>query len=157
MAREQLPLSLVLCDIDSFKNYNDAQGHLKGDSCLRQVARRISAVAKRPADLAARYGGEEFAVILPNTSSESALVLAEKIRLGLQTLKLAHPNSIVSPWVTLSIGVSSALPHQFPKRSALDLLAAADSALYQAKAAGRDRVAFFELTAPSRFQTIESF
>jgi diguanylate cyclase (GGDEF)-like protein/PAS domain S-box-containing protein len=138
MAREQIPLSLILCDIDFFKNYNDTYGHQAGDECLRQVASAINRVLKRPADLVARYGGEEFAIILPNTTAEGAFQVAETIRLEVKALKIRHLNPPISEYVTLSLGVATAQPCQ--DGSSQMLIAAADQALYQAKAAGRDRV-----------------
>jgi diguanylate cyclase (GGDEF)-like protein len=138
MAREQAPLSLILCDIDCFKAYNDTYGHLAGDDCLQQVARAISHVVKRPADLVARYGGEEFAVILPNTKTEGAIQIAEKIRSRVKALRIVHANSRFRQHVTLSLGVASTIPGD--ESSPTILIAAADRALYQAKAQGRDRV-----------------
>ncbi len=137
MAREVLPLSLILCDIDFFKAYNDTYGHLAGDFCLQQVANAIGHTANRPGDLLARYGGEEFAVVLPYTPSTGALELAEKIRQNIIGLKIEHRGSQISPYVTISLGVSSTFPHT--KMPPSTLIAAADIALYQAKAQGRDR------------------
>lgn len=136
--RETIPLSLILCDIDFFKAYNDTHGHQTGDHCLRQVARAISSAVKRPVDLVARYGGEEFAVVLPNTPSEGALQVAEEIQSNLKALKLIHPSSPASAYVTLSLGVTSTVPSH--KSSPEMLIAAADKALYQAKAKGRDAI-----------------
>lgn len=138
MAREEIPLSLIMCDIDFFKNYNDTYGHQAGDECLRQVASAINRVLKRPADLVARYGGEEFAIILPNTTAEGAFQVAETIRLEVKALKIRHINSPISEYVTLSLGIATAQPWQ--DGSSETLIAAADQALYQAKAEGRDRV-----------------
>ncbi|NJR61181.1 MAG: PleD family two-component system response regulator [Cyanobacteria bacterium CRU_2_1] len=138
MAREQTPLSLILCDVDFFKLYNDTYGHQAGDECLRQVARAISAVVKRPADLVTRYGGEEFAVILPNTESSGAIYLAETIRLRVYALRLPHATSWVSDRVSLSLGVATITPQ--PDSDSTLLILAADKALYQAKEQGRDRV-----------------
>ncbi len=142
MMRNQEPLSLILCDVDLFKRYNDADGygHLAGDACLRQVANAIGAVTKRPGDLAARYGGEEFAVILPNTPIGGAVEVAEMIRSGVKALQLAHPNSDVSRYVTLSLGVASGVPNRTLNFLPETLITAADKALYEAKAAGRDRL-----------------
>ncbi|MFE1748489.1 diguanylate cyclase domain-containing protein [Coleofasciculus sp. H7-2] len=138
MAREEIPLSLIMSDIDFFKNYNDTYGHQAGDECLRQVASAINRVLKRPADLVARYGGEEFAIILPNTTAEGAFQVAETIRLEVKALKIRHINSPISEYVTLSLGIATAQPWQ--DGSSETLIAAADQALYQAKAEGRDRV-----------------
>lgn len=144
MAREKLPLSLILCDIDYFKQYNDTYGHLVGDFCLQKVAQTISDVVKRPADLVARYGGEEFVTILPNTSDEGALQIAEVMRNEVQNLKMEHAKSTISKYVTLSLGIVSLIP-QNPLNPSI-LLAVADKALYQAKAQGRNCSVFKPLT-----------
>lgn len=138
MTREQKPLSLILCDIDYFKPYNDTYGHPAGDSCLKQVAIAISRALKRPADLVARYGGEEFAVIMPNTNDVGAVQIAQKLRQEVYQLMIPHAASGVSEYVTLSLGVASTIPNQ--KLSAEKLIAAADDALYEAKKQGRNRV-----------------
>lgn len=138
LIREQNPLSLILCDIDNFKLYNDTYGHLAGDRCLRKVAQTISKVIKRPADLAARYGGEEFAIILPNTDEVGAEFLAQKIRLQIEALAIPNINSSINHYLTLSLGVASCIP-----KIDLDfnvLVAAADRGLYQAKKLGRNQV-----------------
>ena len=145
MAREKLPLSLILGDIDFFKKYNDTYGHQAGDACLRRVADALRFCAKRSVDLVARYGGEEFAVILPNTTADGAFQVAEEIREVVNTLKIAHIQSAVSQHVTLSLGV--ACMHPMSNTSPAMLIAAADAALYQAKAAGRDRC-FPQLCVP---------
>ena len=136
MTRERSPLSLVLCDVDCFKLYNDTYGHIKGDHCLKQVAQAISDTLKRPADLVARYGGEEFVVILPKTNAEGATKVAQTILLQIQQLQIPHASSYVSNYVSLSIGVASIIPTQ--KDSSETLVALADKALYQAKQQGRD-------------------
>lgn len=138
MAREFSPISLILCDVDFFKNYNDTYGHPGGDACLKAVARAISESVKRPADLVARYGGEEFAIILPNTEAIGASHIAQKIHSKVKDLKIVHANSRVSEYVTVSIGIASLFP---TSESITDtLIAAADRALYQAKAHGRNCV-----------------
>ena len=138
MAREQQPLSLILCDVDYFKRYNDTYGHLAGDTCLQRVAGAISRGVKRPADLVARYGGEEFAVVLPNTNALGAVQVAELVRHELNQLMIPHAASAVSKYVSLSLGVSSTIPTQ--EFSLEQLIAAADKALYEAKEQGRNRV-----------------
>lgn len=138
MTRDKTPLSLILCDIDFFKAYNDTYGHQAGDHCLQQVARAISLAVKRPADLVARYGGEEFIVVLPNTEGEGALQVANEIQTNLRASEIIHPNSQASQYVTLSFGVASAIPSQ--DASPEMLIAAADKALYQAKSEGHNRV-----------------
>ncbi|MGB7443687.1 MAG: PleD family two-component system response regulator [Coleofasciculaceae cyanobacterium] len=137
MTRENLPLSLILCDIDFFKKYNDTYGHQGGDACLRRVADALRFCAKRSVDLVARYGGEEFAVILPNTTVEGAYQVAEEVRQVVNTLNINHAASEVSNHVTLSLGVACFYPT--PATSPSMLIAEADKALYQAKATGRNR------------------
>ena len=138
LAREQASLSLILCDVDYFKLYNDTHGHLAGDDALRQVAKAISQTVKHPADLVARYGGEEFAVILPNTDIESAIAVARDIQNNVSALKKPHPHSQVSEFITLSLGVATITPHS--QLSPATLIATADQGLYQAKAQGRNCV-----------------
>ncbi|PSR16580.1 diguanylate cyclase [filamentous cyanobacterium CCP3] len=137
LAREQAPLSLILCDIDGFKLYNDSCGHLAGDDTLRQVALAIAQACKRPSDLVARYGGEEFAVILPNTTAEGAIAVAKAIQASIAALRLPHPRSQAS-LVTLSFGVATLIPSQ--QVSCETLIALADQGLYRAKAQGKDCV-----------------
>lgn len=140
LAREGAPLSLILCDLDYFKPYNDTYGHQAGDECLQQVAAAIRECAKPPAELVARYGGEEFAAILSKADVETAIAIAQKIRDRVAELRIPHVNSKVSHFVTLSLGVASTIPYD--TTSPNGLIAAADRALYQAKARGRDRVEF---------------
>ena len=142
LAREQQPLALVLCDVDCFKRFNDTYGHQSGDECLRQIAGAISVATKRPGDLVARYGGEEFAVILPNTPTQGALKVAKDIRRAIADLNIAHQGSLVSQFVTISIGVAVITP--LADVSSIHLVTAADRALYRAKAEGRDRVVLEE-------------
>ncbi len=137
MAREQRPLSLVMCDIDYFKAYNDYYGHLAGDECLREVATLLAACARRPADLAARYGGEEFILVYPDTGALEALELAESIRKGTENLNIPHLNSPAGSHVTLSLGVASTVPG--PGSQPQDLVASSDKALYEAKNSGRNQ------------------
>ena len=138
MAREQTPISLILCDIDFFKAYNDTYGHQAGDGCLQQVAAALKAAAKRSTDLVARYGGDELVAILPNTPIAGALRVAEEIQLKVENMALAHTSSQVSHQVTLSLGIASTIPSA--QSSPEVLFAAADRALYQAKTEGRSRV-----------------
>lgn len=132
------PISMILCDVDFFKKFNDTYGHQAGDECLRQVAGAIQRVVKPSAALVARYGGEEFAVILPNTTLVGAVEVAEAIRQDVRSLKIIHAQSSVSQYVSLSLGVASMLPHPHLNDSPKSLIAAADQALYHAKASGRD-------------------
>lgn len=137
LKREKNPLSLIFCDVDYFKLYNDTYGHQAGDDCLRAVARTISRNIYRPADLVARYGGEEFAVVLPNTETDGALHMAEMIRREIRDLEIVHARSSVNRYVTISLGISSLIPTE--KYDHQDLVEVADRALYKAKALGRDR------------------
>ncbi len=138
LAREDSPLSLILCDIDCFKNYNDHYGHQAGDDCLRRVAQALASCAQRAADLVARYGGEEFVLILPQTPLEGALRVAENMRRTVEKLAIQHAGSIVKPIVTLSLGVASVVPAQHMQANRL--IEIADQALYQAKETGRNKV-----------------
>ncbi len=140
-AREQAPLSLILCDVDHFKLYNDTYGHPAGDRCLHRIAQTIAKTVQRPADLVARYGGEEFAVILPDTPHDGAREVAEKIRVAVENLQIAHQIVSGSPWVTLSLGVATMSPKHRQKWQSQ--IALADRALYQAKKQGRNQVVSF--------------
>ena len=142
--REQLPISLVLCDIDFFKNYNDNYGHQEGDRCLQEIARSLSQSTNRPADLVARYGGEEFAIILPNTDAEGGLNVAMRATEMVRSLKLLHNYSKAAPYVTISCGVATLVPPQ--QFEPINILKAADLALYLAKAEGRNCVRQYALT-----------
>ena len=139
-ARERECLSLLLCDVDYFKAYNDTYGHQAGDSCLYEVAKAIERAVKRPADVAFRYGGEEFAVILPHTEGKGAIKVAQEIHEQVQQLEMEHSSSKIDKYITLSIGVSSIIPDTqiLPH----NLISAADSALYDAKLEGRDRTIY---------------
>lgn len=134
--RERRPLSLLLCDIDCFKLYNDTFGHLAGDLCLKKAAAVLTACLKRPADLAARYGGEEFAIVLPDTDAAGARQLAEECIRNLADLAIDNPRSDHRV-VTMSIGVATFVPSV--DASPADLIAGADKALYGAKDDGRNR------------------
>jgi diguanylate cyclase (GGDEF)-like protein/PAS domain S-box-containing protein len=136
--REKTPLSIILCDIDYFKNFNDTYGHQGGDDCLRAVAGVLEQDLRRPLDVAARYGGEEFVLVLPGTDRKGALAVAESIRSGIEALAIPHAASTAAKVVTISLGVASAVPS--PDVSAAEILSAADQALYRAKGAGRNRV-----------------
>jgi two-component system, cell cycle response regulator len=142
LEREQVPLSLILCDIDFFKNYNDTYGHQLGDECLKEVAKIIYQVAQRPGDIAARYGGEEFALVLPNTDTTGAICIAEIILAYIRTRNLIHESSQISSYLTLSLGIATIIPQS--SSSPKWLIAKADEALYRAKLTGRDRYAIYE-------------
>ena len=138
--RRSAPLSLVLLDIDHFKDYNDHYGHQAGDECLKSVASSIAGVLKRPTDLAARYGGEEFAIILPETDSEGAASVAQAALDALGELRIAHADSATAQVVTLSAGVATMVPERQDHNGWSALLAQADQNLYLAKRSGRNRI-----------------
>jgi diguanylate cyclase (GGDEF)-like protein/PAS domain S-box-containing protein len=134
--RQRQPLSLLMVDVDNFKAYNDANGHLGGDECLKRIATAVSS-EMRANDLVARYGGEEFAVILPNQSLKGAASVAERIRTRVEQLQV--PNRLApAQRVTVSIGAATAIASH--DNSASDLVATADAALYRAKHMGRNRI-----------------
>ncbi len=137
MGREGRELCLLMCDVDYFKKYNDAYGHLGGDDCLRRVASTLSACIDRGGDMVARYGGEEFAIILPNTPAGGGLIVGERARYAIRKMALPHEQSEFGQ-VTISIGVAALVPrmNQGPEV----LIATADKALYEAKTQGRNRV-----------------
>ena len=135
--RDRKPLSLLMIDADLFKSYNDTYGHLRGDSCLRQIAEAALDVVARPGDLVARFGGEEFAVILPNTDSEGALDVAGEICAALRSRKLPHSGNPFGI-MTVSVGCATLIP-SFGLHS-VNLIEFADEALYKAKKEGRNRV-----------------
>jgi diguanylate cyclase (GGDEF)-like protein len=136
--RSMAPISLIFLDIDYFKLYNDTYGHLDGDECLISVAKILDKTLHRPADSLARYGGEEFVAILPETSEEGAIKIAEDLRSAVELMTLPHEKSKVVGHVTVSLGVATMVPSEGFK--AIDLIDAADKALYLAKEAGRNRV-----------------
>ncbi|BAU42384.1 GGDEF domain-containing protein [Leptolyngbya sp. O-77] len=135
--REGTPLSLVLCDVDYFKQYNDTHGHLAGDECLVEIAAAINRTLRRPADFVARYGGEEFAIVLPNTNQAGAACVVRRIQRELRKLINPLPSPVTNAPSTLSFGIVSVIPSSLS--SPLKLLDQADQALYRAKARGRDR------------------
>ena len=136
--RRRHPVSLLMCDVDFFKPYNDSYGHLQGDECLRRVSSALQFAIRRPCELAARYGGEEFALLLPETNAQQAMEIAETVRSNVERLAIPHgqsPKGVVS----ISIGVATRVPSAqlSPER----LIAVADKALYNAKNGGRARAA----------------
>ncbi|MEM0980563.1 MAG: diguanylate cyclase [Cyanobacteria bacterium P01_H01_bin.58] len=143
MRRLKSPLSLILCDIDFFKNYNDYYGHLAGDDCLQRVAAAMKDEIKRPGDLLARYGGEEFVVVLPNTNPDGAFHLAEALRKSVFALKIPHAASEVDSVVTLSLGVATCQPTLADDY--YGLIQATDKVLYKAKKQGRNRTFTLDL------------
>ncbi len=135
------PISLLLFDIDHFKQYNDNYGHLKGDVCIQQLAAEVRRTFKDTNAFTARYGGEEFAIILPNCILSQAIKVAEQLRENIEALKLVHEFSMTNPYVTISVGVATLTP-LYSQRSPL-LIEHADKALYKAKET-RNQVAVFE-------------
>lgn len=134
--RNQHPLSVVIVDIDHFKAYNDHYGHLVGDDCLCRVAETLSVSLHREVDRVCRYGGEEFIAILPDTSMEGAVQVAERMRRNVCELRIRHKGSDTADYLTISVGVSCAVPRL--DRHVAQLLDSADSALYEAKKSGRN-------------------
>jgi|GEM_PF-2075008 len=135
--RETRPLSILMIDIDSFKNFNDHYGHPAGDNALQQVASSMKSTLLRPRDLVARYGGEEFICLLPETSSKAAVIVAENLRSNVEKLRIQHQLSKTADVLTISIGISTIVPS--PSIEAQELLSQADIALYQAKGGGKNR------------------
>jgi diguanylate cyclase (GGDEF)-like protein len=134
-----IPLSILFIDVDHFKKYNDAHGHLAGDDCLRTVARILQQAITVPGGLVARYGGEEFAAILPDTDRAGGLELAQKVVSAVRGARLPHEAPEAGPFITVSVGTATAEPNA--GLSLAHLLTRTDQALYRAKTAGRDRAA----------------
>ncbi|OSM00209.1 diguanylate cyclase [Magnetofaba australis] len=138
--RSGAPLSLVLMDVDHFKNYNDNYGHGQGDNCLRKVAQALADKTPRATDLAARYGGEEFVLALAQTDANGALKMAEQCRAAIESLGEAHDYSSAGPVVTVSVGALTCAPQEHPNITVEGMLKQVDDNLYAAKHAGRNRV-----------------
>lgn len=141
MHRASQPLSVIMCDIDFFKSYNDSFGHQAGDACLQKIAQSLAYAVKRSSDVVARFGGEEFAIILPDTNAETAVKLCKLIQRDIAALKIPTPDHIELAYLTLSFGVSSRQPKEGETSSTL--IAEADKALYQSKQQGRDRISVY--------------
>ncbi|SOC84612.1 PAS domain S-box-containing protein/diguanylate cyclase (GGDEF) domain-containing protein [Ensifer adhaerens] len=137
-ASSEKPLSLILLDIDAFKQFNDTYGHVQGDEALQSVALSLSQTVSRPTETLARYGGEEFAIILPETALDRATEWAERSRLKIESLAIAHSSSPAAQHVTASFGVVTF--EDCRRMSPIDVLLAVDAALYEAKRLGRNRV-----------------
>ncbi|MBW9336176.1 GGDEF domain-containing protein [Herbaspirillum sp. RU 5E] len=138
--------SLLMIDVDHFKQYNDHYGHVVGDVCLRNIAAAISNAAQREIDTVARYGGEEFSVLLPECGSAGALVVAERIGEAVKALGIPHA-ATTKGLVSVSIGVTSIASADGFSWQPRELVESADKALYEAKEAGRDRAVFRKFTA----------
>ncbi|MGF1517181.1 MAG: diguanylate cyclase domain-containing protein [Nodosilinea sp.] len=145
--RGHLPLSLIICDLDHFKPYNDHYGHQAGDRCLQAVAEALDQCINRASDLVARYGGEEFAVILPNTTMAGAMQVGDRLVKAIQALALPHATSPTAPVVTLSCGGATVMPRA--NYLPADLIFTADGALYQAKDRGRNQVRGMAVMLPT--------
>jgi diguanylate cyclase (GGDEF)-like protein len=131
------PISLIMLDVDDFKQYNDNYGHVEGDSCLCGLARSFADTMKRPTDLIARYGGDEFSCILPDTAAEGAAWMASALRVGAEGLAIPHAFSPTADHVTISAGTATIYPA--PDQESTELVIHADKALFGAKAEGRNR------------------
>jgi diguanylate cyclase (GGDEF)-like protein len=145
--RDQTSLALLLIDVDHFKRYNDTYGHQKGDDCLKNIARAMEDKIFRPADLLARYGGEEFVILMPNTDTTGAQMVANRIVHHVHEQAIPHEASDIGQRVSISVGVAATVPGQHLEADRL--LAAADKALYAAKHSGRNRVSHNEVTLPA--------
>ena len=137
-SRKKTPLSIILCDIDYFKKYNDLYGHIPGDNCLKTVAGVLAANSHRPGDIVARYGGEEFIIVLPDTTESGAVHIAETMLTAIRDEKIPHEASEIAEVITISFGV--AVTHPTPNCKPEAFVNAADTALYKAKEQGRNRV-----------------
>lgn len=137
--RDDLPLSLIMMDVDHFKNFNDHYGHGSGDQCLQKVAAALNAVVSRGGDRVCRYGGEEFVALLPGTDAKGAREVGEHLRAAVEALAIPHEYSSAAAVVTLSLGSATIEPGQHGCDTQT-LLSQADKALYAAKSAGRNRV-----------------
>ena len=135
---QQMPLTLIMLDIDSFKKFNDSQGHVAGDACLQKVAAALTPCTRDATDKIARYGGEEFAIILPGSTARTGHEIAERVREAIAACAIPHPAATPPGIVTVSVGVSSRIPTAGCKPSSL--IEAADKCLYAAKKNGRNRV-----------------
>mgnify|MGYP000861705377 FL=1 len=148
--RDQTPLTLILCDIDYFKAFNDKLGHVQGDACLQRVGAILRSVCLRPRDQAARYGGEEFTLVLPHTPKSGAMTYARGLQAVLRQAAITHPGSPFEAKVTLSGGITTCVPDA--AATCESLILRADEALYAAKALGRNRFFSFEMQADTTGQ-----
>jgi diguanylate cyclase (GGDEF)-like protein len=141
--QEAIPLSVILLDIDYFKNYNDNYGHLQGDECLKKVAKTLAGSIKYSFDFIGRFGGEEFGIILPGTGFEFSIMIAEQMRISVESLRIAHEYTAVSSYITISLGVATILPDGHMDYR--ELINISDKQLYRAKQEGRNRVCAIRL------------
>lgn len=141
--RKASPISLIMIDIDNFKEFNDNYGHLAGDNCLQKVSETMQNTLNRPRDFVARYGGEEFVAILPDTDQEGACHVAESLRENIENSQIPHKYSPVSNFVTVSLGVATTIQADLLVYE--ELLDEADSALYKAKESGKNKYVSVEI------------
>jgi diguanylate cyclase (GGDEF)-like protein len=134
--RHNNPLSLIIADVDYFKQFNDTYGHAAGDDCLRAIANNLNHSLRRSSDMVARLGGEEFVCLLPEVNQEQSLKLAERILYNIRNMRLAHEGSSIAKHVTLSLGLATLDLNKH--NTWQDLLHQADQALYKAKDEGRN-------------------
>ncbi|ENV37084.1 diguanylate cyclase [Acinetobacter sp. COS3] len=135
--RHEVPITIMMIDIDFFKLYNDTLGHIQGDQCLRRIAILLGSIASRSGDLAARYGGEEFLLLFSMTDKEQAIIQVQRLMELVRTIAINHPKSSVSKHVTISVGVATMTPHLNDSLS--EFVSQADHALYIAKSNGRNQ------------------
>ena len=135
--RHEVPITIMMVDIDSFKLYNDTLGHIQGDQCLRRIAILLGSISSRSGDLAARYGGEEFLLLFSMTDKDQALIQVQRLMELVRNIAIAHPRSSVSKYVTISVGVATMIPHLNDSLS--EFISKADHALYVAKSNGRNQ------------------
>jgi len=140
LARSNSLMSILILDVDYFKNYNDTYGHEQGDICLKEVARVLAGSITRTSDFAARYGGEEFVVVLPNTNEAGARSIAVKLLENIRDLNIPHSNSAAAPYVTISIGITTGRVRYL--QSWENYLKYADEALYMSKQNGRNQYTY---------------
>lgn len=138
--RDNVPLSLIVVDVDHFKAFNDSYGHAAGDEVLRRIASTLLTSVRRPGDFVARYGGEEFVMLLPGIDSKGACLLAEHTRADIEAEHIPHAVSDAAPWITISLGGATRIPQE--KGDIAELFCLADTWLYEAKHGGRNRVAW---------------
>lgn len=135
--RHSMPITIMMIDLDFFKSYNDSLGHIKGDECLREIAKALTSLTSRSGDLAARYGGEEFLLLFPMTNESEALIQVKRLMNVIRKVDIQHPSSDISSQVTLSVGVATMIPQVDDSISSF--ISRADHALYTAKSKGRNQ------------------
>jgi len=144
--REKQPMGVLYLDLDYFKNYNDIYGHLLGDKALKSIARALFACVRRPGDLVARYDSDEYIILLPNTSLEAAIIIAQKVQLAIKNLKIEHSGSDISDRITATIGLASITPSVFIKP--IIVLKRADTALNNGKKVKRNSIYSYDEEEP---------